>query len=154
MVMMKTFSEFEPGYTFHTTCTITQKELDKYMEFAQIKSAFLDEGERSDKLIIPGRAMLARIEGEFTRHKEIFGNHIVLVGADSDPDWDGRSVRFLTPFYTGDVLKIQYIVSEMIDVDEKYGRIAIDYKCTTENEDLVLLSKRNIYRMKKNPKKK
>lgn len=150
---MKPFSEFKIGDKFHAECVITVKEVDRYIEFARIKSAFLDEGERSDKTIIPGRALLAKIEGEFTRLDEIYGNHIVLMGADGDPEWDGRSVRFLSPFYTGDKLKITFYISDVIDMDEEYGRIGVDYEGNAEDGNLVVLSKRNIYRMKKIAKK-
>ena len=150
---MKSFIEFKIGDKFQAECIITEKEVDRYIEFAKIKSAFLDEGERADKTIIPGRALLAKIEGEFTRLDEIYGNHIVLMGADGDPDWDGRSVRFLSPFYTKDKLKVTFIISDIVDMDEEYGRIAVDYEGNTEDGNLVVLSKKNIYRIRKVNKK-
>lgn len=153
---MKRFDEFKAGDKFRATCTTTEKDLDRYLKFARIKNAFLEEEEkeekRTDKFIIPGRALLAKIEGEFTRLEEVYGNHIVLLGSDGDPDWGGRNTRFLTPFYTGDRLMITYVVSHVADVDDEYGRIAVDYEASDENGNLVLLSKRNIYRMKKNYK--
>lgn len=85
--------------------------------------------------------------------KEIYGNHIVLLGSDGDPEWDGRSVRFLTTFYTGDRMDITYTVSDIVDADDLYGRIAVDYAAFGEDGNLVLLAKRNICRMRKDPKK-
>lgn len=54
---MLRFGEFEIGLKFNASCITTEKELDKYLGFARVKSRFLDEGERADKSIIPGRAL-------------------------------------------------------------------------------------------------
>ena len=148
---MKRFDEFCAGDRLRAELAITDEELDGYMEFARVKNAFLEDGSRDGRRIIPGRALLSRIEGEFSRLEEIYGNHIILSGSDGDPDWGGRSVRFLAPVYTGDALSVTFVISGTADVDGEYGRISVDYEVAGEDGKLVLLSRRNIYRIRKNP---
>lgn len=148
---MKRFDEFRTGDRLRAEFAITDKELDRYMEFARVKNAFLEDGRRDGRRIIPGRALLSRIEGEFSRLEEIYGNHVILAGSDGDPDWGGRSVRFLAPVYTGDALKVTFVISGTADVDDEHGRISVDYEAAGEGGGLVLLSRRNIYRIRKNP---
>lgn len=148
---MKRFDEFRTGDRLQSEFTIAEKELDKYIEFARVKNAFLEEGSRAGGRVIPGRALLSRIEGEFSRLEEIYGNHIILAGYDGDPDWDGRGTRFLAPVYTGDTLRVTYVISDAEDIDDEYGRISVDYEAVGEGGRLVLLSRRNIYRVRKNP---
>ena len=148
---MKRFDEFSTGDRLQSEFTIAEKELDKYMEFARVKNAFLEESGGAAGRLIPGRALLSRIEGEFSRLEEIYGNHIILSGYDGDPDWDGRGTRFLAPVYTGDTLRVTYVISGVEDVSGEYGRISVDYEAAGEDGKLVLLSRRNIYRVRKNP---
>ena len=101
--------------------------------------------------MVSGRAILSRMEGEFTRLSQIYGNHIVFIGTDGDPEWDYRNTRFLKPFYTDQVLKLKFTVSGKEDVDDEFGKIAIDYEGSNQDGETVVLSKKNIYRMKKNP---
>ena len=52
-------------------------------------------------ILLPGRAIIARAEGEMTR-LDIFSNNIMLLyGMDGDPKWDNRHTRFL-----GEVIKV------------------------------------------------
>lgn len=148
---MKRFDEFCTGDRLRAEFAIADEELDGYMEFARVKNAFLEDGRRDGRRIIPGRALLSRIEGEFSRLEEIYGNHIILSGSDGDPDWGGRSVRFLAPVYTGDALRVTFVISGTADVDDEYGRISVDYEAAGGDGKLVLLSRRNIYRIRKNP---
>lgn len=101
--------------------------------------------------MVSGRAILSRMEGEFTRLSQIYGNHIVFIGTDGDPEWSNRNTRFLKPFYTDQVLKLKFTVSGKEDVDDEFGKIAIDYEGSNQDGEIVVLSKKNIYRMKKNP---
>ena len=101
--------------------------------------------------MVSGRAILSRMEGEFTRLSQIYGNHIVFVGTDGDPEWNNRNSRFLKPFYTDQVLKLKFTISGKEDVDEEFGKIAIDFEGTNQEGETVVLSKKNIYRIKKNP---
>lgn len=159
---MKKFSEFRVGDSFFSTCSISDKELEEYLNFSRIKNAFLYEmemgggrgrgkGQQKEQTIISGRAILARMEGEFTRLSQIYGNHIILVGADGDPEWGNKNTRFLKPLYADQVLKIKFTISQKQDMDEEFGRIAVDYEGTTQDGQVAVVSKRNIYRIKKEP---
>ena len=149
---MRRFDEFRTGDRLRAELVITEGELDGYIEFARVKNAFLEDGgQQAGRRIIPGRALLSRIEGEFSRLEEVYGNHIILVGSDGDPDWDGRSVRFLAPVYAGDALRVAFVISGVSDVNDEYGRISVDYEATVEGRGLAQLARRSIYRIRKNP---
>ena len=91
---MKKFKEFRVGDTFQSTCSISDKELDEYLSFSRVRNAFLDEMKKGESMV-SGRAILSRMEGEFTRLSQIYGNHIVFLGTDGDPEWKNRNTRFL-----------------------------------------------------------
>ena len=91
------------------------------------------------------------MEGEFTRLSQIYGNHIVFLGTDGDPEWNNRNTRFLKPLYTDQVLKLKFTISQTDDIDEEFGKIAVDYEGTDNEGETIVLSKRNIYRIKKEP---
>lgn len=143
---MKKYSEIKVGDNFFSTCSISSKELDEYLGFSRIRNAFL---EANDSKIVSGKAILSRMEGEFSRLSQMYGNHIVFVGLDGDPDWENRNTRFLKPLYVDEVLKLKFTISEKKDIDDTYGRIAVDYEGTTPDGKLVVISKRNLYRIKK-----
>lgn len=146
---MKKFSEIKIGDEFFSTCSVSEKELDEYMKFSRIKNAFLEDGLKPKQKLVSGRAILSRMEGEFTRLSQIYGNHIIFVGTDGDSNWENRSSRFLKPFYTDEVLKIKFTVSAKEDINDEFGKIAIDYEGAKQDGEIVVLSKRNIYRIKK-----
>ena len=148
---MKKFAELRVGNAFFSTCSISDKELDEYLNFSRIRNVFLEDKQKGEQQIVSGRAMLSRMEGEFTRLSQIYGNHIVFVGTDGDPEWENRNTRFLKPFYTDQVLKLKFTVSGKEDVDDEFGKIAVDYEGTNQEGETIVLSKKNIYRMKKNP---
>ena len=150
---MKKFSEMRVGDQFFSTCSISDKELDEYLSFSRIKNAFLEDNKRDSQNIVSGRAILSRMEGEFTRLSQIYGNHIVFIGTDGDTEWENRNTRFLKPLHTDEVLKLKFTISSKEDIDDKYGKIAVDYEGMNRNEEAVVLSKKNIYRIKKEPKK-
>lgn len=139
------------GDKFFSTCSISEKELDEYFNFSRVKNAFLEDYKGKKQQMISGRAALSRMEGEFTRLSQIYGNHIIFVGTDGDPDWENRNTRFLKPLHTDEVLKIQYTVSGKEDIDEDYGKLAIDFEGTNQQGETVLISKKNLYRIKKEP---
>ena len=139
------------GDKFFSTCSISEKELDEYFNFSRVKNAFLEDYKGKKQQMISGRAALSRMEGEFTRLSQIYGNHIIFVGTDGDPDWENRNTRFLKPLHTDEVLKIQYTVSGKEDSDEDYGKLAIDFEGTNQQGETVLISKKNLYRIKKEP---
>ena len=148
---MKKFSELKVGDSFYSTCSISSKELEEYLKFSRVKNAFLKDKRKGEQQLVSGRAILSRMEGEFTRLNQIYGNDIVFLGTDGDSEWENRNTRFLKPFYTDQVLKLKFTVSQKEDIDEEFGKIIIDYEGTTQDEELIVLSKKNIYRIKKEP---
>ena len=149
---MKKFSEFRVGDSFFSTCSISEKELEEYLNFSRVRNAFLENKNKGEQ-IISGRAILSRMEGEFTRLSQIYGNHIIFLGTDGDPNWENRNTRFLKPLLTDQVLKLKFIISEVEEIDEEYGKIFVDYEGTNNEGETVVISKRNIYRIKKEPPK-
>ena len=149
---MKKFSEFRVGDSFFSTCSISEKELEEYLNFSRVRNAFLENKNKGEQ-IISGRAILSRMEGEFTRLSQIYGNHIIFLGTDGDPNWENRNTRFLKPLLTDQVLKLKFIISEVEEIDEEYGKIFVDYEGTNNEGDAVVISKRNINRIKKEPPK-
>ena len=147
---MKTFSELKVGEEFYSTCSISEKELEEYLNFSRVKNVLLDDPVSKNKLV-SGRAILSRMEGEFTRLSQIYGNSLIFIGSDGDSQWDNRSTRFLKPLLADEVLKIKFTVSSKEDIDDENGKITIDYEGTNQNGDLVVISKRNLYRIKKKP---
>jgi len=148
---MKNFSEFRVGDKFYSICSISDKELDEYFKFSRVKNKFLEDYGDKKQHLVSGRAALSRMEGEFTRLSQIYGNHIIFIGTDGDPEWKNRSTRFLKPLYTDEVLKIQYTISGKEDIDEDYGKITVDFEGTNQQGETVLVSKKNLYRIKKEP---
>jgi len=150
---MKKFSEIKVGDEFFSTCSISEKELEEYLRFSRIKNAFLEDSQNKKHRLISGRAILSRMEGEFTRLSQIYGNHIIFVGTDGDSEWENRSSRFLKPLYTDEVLKIKFLVSAKEDIDNEFGKIAINYEGVKLDGETVVISKKNWYRIKKIPSK-
>lgn len=150
---MKKFSELRVGDQFFSTCSISDKELDEYLNFSRVKNAFLESRGKDKQKIVSGRAILSRMEGEFTRLIQIYGNHIIFIGTDGDAEWDNRNTRFLKPLFTDEVLKLKFTVSAKEDIDDEYGKIAIDYEGTNQEGESIVISKKNLYRMKKEPTK-
>ncbi len=148
---MKKFSEFRVDDSFYSTCSISDKELEEYLKFSRVRNAFLKNKQKGDQQLISGRAILSRMEGEFTRLNQIYGNDIIFLGADGDSEWENRNTRFLKPFYTDQVLKLKFTVSQKEDIDEEFGKIMIDFEGTTQDNEIIVLSKKNIYRIKKEP---
>jgi hypothetical protein len=148
---MKKFAELKVGDEFFSTCTFSKKELESYLAFSRIKNTIFDDDKYSN--IVSGRAIIARMEGEFTRLSQIYGNMILLYGMDGDPNWENRNARFLKPLHTDEILKIKFIVSDKKEIDDEFGMIAVDFDGKKENGDTVVVAKRNLYRIKKEPPK-
>ena len=146
---MKKFSEFLVGESFHSTCSISNDELKQYLEFSRIKNIFLENKVNEEQQLISGRAILSRMEGEFTRLNQIYGNQIIFLGTDGDAEWGNRNTRFLKPLYTDQVLKLKFTIIEKIDIDEKFGKLIINFEGITQDNQLIIISKKNIYRIKK-----
>lgn len=146
---MKKFSELKVGEEFFSTCTFSKKELESYLAFSRIKNTIFDDDEYNS--IISGRAIIARMEGEFTRLSQIYGNMILLYGMDGDVNWENRNTRFLKPLHIDEILKIKFTISDKKEIDDEFGMIAVDFEGKKENGDLVVISKKNLYRIKKEP---
>ena len=146
---MKRYSEFAVGESFDSTCSISDDELEQYLKFSRIKNVFLDNKINEKQQLVSGRAILSRMEGEFTRLNQIYGNQIIFLGTDGDTEWGNRNTRFLKPFYTDQVLKLKFTIIEKIDIDEKFGKIIINFEGSTQDDQLIIISKNNIYRIKK-----
>ena len=149
---MEKFKTIKVGNSFVSTTSISKKELDEYLGFSRIKDAMfeIDSG-KDENRVISGRAIISRMEGEFTRLRQIYGNYIVLYGIDGDEEWKNRQTRFVRPVYTDQVLRLKYTISDKRDIDDEYGLISVDFEATFEDGELVLTSKRNLYRIKKEP---
>jgi hypothetical protein len=148
---MKKFSELKVGDEFLSECKISADELERYLLFSGIKNVIYENKKSSQGTIVSGRAILSRMEGEFTRLKEMYGNLLIFYGIDGDPSWNNRQTRFLKPLYTGEKLKIKFRISDKRDLNDEFGLLAIDFEGSKENGKVVLISKRNLYRMKKIP---
>ena len=148
---MKKFSDLKIGEEFFSTCTFSKKELETYLAFSRIKNTIFDDDEYNT--IVSGRAIIARMEGEFTRLSQIYGNMILLYGMDGDITWENRNTRFLKPLHIEEILKIKFTISDKKEIDSEFGMISVDFEGKKENGDLVVVSKKNLYRIKKEPPK-
>ncbi len=147
---MEKFSSLKIGDTFVSTTSISNKELKEYLGFSRIKNAMFEIDSGSDEQkIVSGRGIISRMEGEFTRLRQIYGNMIVLYGTDGDIEWKNRQTRFLKPLYTDQILRLKFVISDKRDIDEEYGLIGVDFEGTLENGEIILTSKKNLYRIKK-----
>ncbi|HEY7570503.1 MAG TPA: hypothetical protein VH796_03960 [Nitrososphaeraceae archaeon] len=61
---------------------------------------------------LPGRATLARVEGEMTQLDEFSNNIMLLYGMDGDTSWDNLNTRFLGEVLVEDDLEVEYRVSD------------------------------------------
>ena len=147
---MKKFSDLNVGDEFLSEGKISLQELENYLSFSGIKNVLYKNNE-DPKKIVSGRAILGRMEGEFTRLEEMYGNLLIFYGMDGDPSWKGRHARFLKPLYSDEILKMKFKISEKTDLDENYGLLAIDFEGSKENGDLVVVARRNLYQIKKDP---
>ena len=150
---MRKFSDFKIGDSFFSTCSISDKELEEYLKFSRVRNAFLKDKRKGEQKLVSGRAILSRMEGEFSRLNQIYGNDIVFLGTDGDLEWGNRNTRFVKPLYTDQVLKLKFSISEKKDIDEEYGKITVDYEGTSQEGETIVISKKNIYKIKKEPEK-
>jgi len=153
------FEEFKVGQTFKSRIRIDKDEFEKYLSFAKTKNILHENPELAAKegikstTLLPGRAIVARAEGEMTR-LDAFSNSIMLLyGMDEDPTWGNRHTRFLAEVYAGDELEVEYTISDKKDVggpSELYGILSIDIQIKRINDNrLAIVSHKNLYRIKK-----
>ncbi len=148
---MKKFSEFRLSESFYSTCSISGKEIQEYFKFSRVKNAFLKDKAQGDQQMVSGRAILSRTEGEFTRLSQVYGNDIIFIGTDGDPEWGNKNTRFIRPLYTDQALKLKFTISKKEDIDGEYGKITVDFEGTVDDGKPIVIAKNNIYRIKKEP---
>ena len=148
---MKKFSELNVGDEFCSECKISSEDLDIYLAFSGIKNVIYEDSEISNQRnkMISGRAILSKMEGQFTKLNEMYGNLLIFYGVDGDPTWKNRQTRFLKPLYSEEKLKIKFKISEKRDLNDEFGLLSIDFEGSKENGELVLISKRNLYQIRK-----
>lgn len=147
---MKKFIQLNVGDEFYSECKITSSDLDSYLSFSGIKNIIYEDKEFSNgKRMVSGRAILSKIEGEFTKLEEMYGNLLIFYGIDGDPSWDNRQTRFLKPLFTDEKLKIKFKISEKRELNEEFGLIGIDFEAADEDGKTVVISKKNLYQIKK-----
>ena len=148
------FEDFAVGQTFAASITITKADFDNYVSFARTKNILLENPQLAERegisgIMLPGRSIIARAEGEMTRLPAFSDCVMLLYGMDGDPAWSNRHTRFLGEVYAGDELEVTYAVSEKKD-DKGYGILGIDFEISrTKDKKLVVVSRRNLYRIKK-----
>jgi acyl dehydratase len=147
------FEDFEVGQTFSASITITKADFDNYISFARTRNILHENPQLAEKegirsTMLPGRSIIARAEGEMTRLPEFSDCVMLLYGMDSDPAWSSRHTRFLGEVYAGEELGVKYTVSEKKE-DRGYGILAIDFEVSRARDSkLVVISRRNLYRIK------
>ncbi len=147
---MKKFSELEVGDEFYSTCKISDNELDNYLSFSGIKNIIYDNSNsKQENKMVSGRAILAKMEGEFTKLDSIYGNLIIFYGMDGDPQLGNRQTRFLKPVFTNEELKIKFRIVDKKDLNEEFGLISVDFEGINKDGKTTVVSKRNLYQIKK-----
>ena len=148
---MKKFIQLSVGDEFYAECKISSSELDSYFLFSGIKNIIYENNEFSnkEKRMVSGRAILSKMEGEFTKLEEMYGNLLIFYGIDGDPSWNNRQTRFLKPLFTDEKLKIKFKISEKKELNEEFGLIGIDFEGINEDGKTVIISKKNLYQIKK-----
>ncbi len=148
---MKKFTQLNVGDEFYSECKISSSELDNYLSFSGIKNIIYENKEFSnnEKRMVSGRAILSKMEGEFTKLEEMYGNLLIFYGIDGDPSWNNRQTRFLKPLFTDEKLKIKFKILEKKELNEEFGLIVIDFEGVNEEGKTVVISKKNLYQIKK-----
>lgn len=148
---MKKFAQLNVGDEFYAECKITSLELESYLSFSGIKNIIYEKKEFSnpEKRMVSGRAILSKMEGEFTKLEEMYGNLLIFYGMDGDSNWNNRQTRFLKPLLTDEKLKIKFRISEKRELNEEFGLIGVDFEGINEDGKTVVVSKKNLYQIKK-----
>lgn len=95
------FDDFQVGQTFTASTTITNKDFDNYMSFVHTRNILYENPELAEKedirgLMLPGRSIIARAEGENDTSLSAFSDCVMLLyGMDGDPSWNNRNTRCL-----------------------------------------------------------
>lgn len=89
------FDDFVPGQSFSAPMTITKDDFDRYISFARTKNILHENPKLAAKegitgVLLPGRSIIARAEGEMTRLSAFSDCIMLLYGMDGDSGWGGR----------------------------------------------------------------
>ena len=147
------FAEFRIGQEFSTRIALSESDFRAYISFARTRNVLhgdpdLARREGITGILLPGRSIIARAEGEMTRLPEFSDCIMLLYGMDGDPGWEGRHTRFLGEVYPGEELSVRYVISSKKQ-DRGFGILAVDFEITrVRNAKLVAVSRRNLYRIK------
>jgi acyl dehydratase len=112
------FRDFAVGQVFMASFTMTMDDFQNYIAFARIRNVLHENAELAAKegingVLLPGRSVIARAEGEMTRLPQFSDCIMLLYGMDGDMAWGGRQTRFLGEVCVGDALDTRYpIVSK------------------------------------------
>lgn len=145
------FGDFAVGQEFSASITITRADFDAYLAFARTRNVLHENPELAAKegikgTLVPGRAIIARTEGQMTRLPEFADCVMLLYGMDGDSEWGGRQTRFTGEVYAGDALDVKYRVATKKE-EKGYGILRIDYEISKAGKPVVI-SKGNLYRIK------
>ncbi|MDE1727626.1 MAG: hypothetical protein KGI02_00350 [Thaumarchaeota archaeon] len=147
---MRKFADLNIGDEFYSECAISLAELDAYLLFSGIKNIIYEDTKSSkEKKMVSGRAILSKMEGEFTKLEEMYGNLLIFYGIDGDQNWNNRQTRFLKPLHTDDKLKIKFVISEKREINDEFGLIGVDFEGRDGEGKVIVISKRNLYQIKK-----
>lgn len=147
------FNEFHVGQEFRAKITLSESDFRSYISFARTKNVLHEDTELARKegitgVLLPGRLIIARAEGEMTRLPQFSNCVMLLYGMDGDPGWEGRHTRFLGEVYPGEELSVRYLIAAKKQ-DRGFGILAVDFEITrVRDSKLVVLSRRNLYRIK------
>lgn len=146
------FEEFAVGQVFNASITITEADFRNYIAFARTKNMLHENPELAARegirgLLLPGRLIIARAEGEMTRLHEFSDCVMLLYGMDGDLGWGGRQTRFLGEAYAGEKLDVKYTVAAKRE-EKGYGILSIDYEISRAGK-AVIVSRGNLYRIRK-----
>ena len=119
---MKKFSEFVVGESFYSTCSISHDELEEYLKFSRVKNVFLENKVNEGHQLVSGRAILSRMEGEFTRLNQIYGNQIIFLGTDGDSEW-GKVVLSALKIFSDDWHQLSRAITAVENLGNQGGEV-------------------------------
>ena len=151
------FYEFKVGQLIKSKILINEEEFRQYLTFSNVKNILHENPKLAEKegikgTLLPGRAILARAEGEMTQLGVFSNNVMLLYGMDGDAKWNNRNTRFLGEAYVGDELEVEYRISDKREghSTDSYGILSIDVQIKRLHDDkLVIVSHSNLYRIRK-----
>jgi acyl dehydratase len=146
------FDDFAVGQVFTASFTMTADDFTNYIAFARTRNVLHENPELAAKegingVLLPGRSVISRAEGEMTRLPAFSDCVMLLYGMDGDPEWGGRQTRFTGEVYAGDALDARYTIVSKKE-EKGYGILRVDYEISKGGKPVVV-SRGNLYRIKK-----